>query len=169
MGGNGHKGSRTDVNRCNKHEWAQKYPLVSKFLRNQGVLAVLARKGTAIPSSANKKRDSLSTVSLVGEAGLEGFSWNPGLHRYPQRFPVSPSPPPTTRRTNGEKALSQSLRNAVVIPPFVRWVFNFSSHLFFCLGCDNLANSIATTHSLCIAQRTNVIDKSLQRCYAINK
>ena len=77
MGWNGHKGSRTDVNRCDKHEWAQKYPLVSKFLRNQGVLAVLTRKGTAIPSSANKKRDSLSTVSLVGEAGLESVLCQP--------------------------------------------------------------------------------------------
>ena len=55
----------------------EKYPLVSKVVGYQGVLAVLARIGTGDPSPTNKKRDSLSTVSLVGEAGLEGFTQNP--------------------------------------------------------------------------------------------
>ena len=49
----------------------QKYPLASIVLRNQGVLAILARIGTEKPSPTSKKRDSLEAVSLVREAGLE--------------------------------------------------------------------------------------------------
>ena len=62
------------ANRCNWRKENEKYPMISKSLGNHGVLAVLATKGTGNPSPTSKKRDSLSTVSLVREAGLEGFS-----------------------------------------------------------------------------------------------
>ena len=49
----------------------EKDPLGAKGIGLQGVLGVLAAKWTGNPSPTSKKRDSLSTVSLVGEAGLE--------------------------------------------------------------------------------------------------
>ena len=51
---------------------SKKDPLGSKLVGNQGVFSVLARIGTGNPSPTSKKRDDLSIVSLVGEAGLEG-------------------------------------------------------------------------------------------------
>ena len=65
------------ANRCKWRKENEKYPMISKSLGNHGVLAVLATKGTENPSPTTKKRDSLSTVSLVREAGLEGFSRPP--------------------------------------------------------------------------------------------
>ena len=93
--------------------------MVSKFLRNQGVLAVLARKGTAIPSSANKKRDSLSTVSLVGEAGLEAVLCKPTCHRSTGKGRCFSPIPSTTRRPDDQKALSQPLQKPAAIPLWV--------------------------------------------------
>ena len=71
------KRTATIANRCKWRKENEKYPMISKSLGNHGVLWLLATKGTGNPSPTTKKRDSLSTVSLVREAELEGFSWPP--------------------------------------------------------------------------------------------
>ena len=107
------------ASRCNRQKKTQKYPMGSKSIGIHGAFIVLTRNWTGDPSPANKKRDSLSTVSLVGEAGLESVLCQPTCDRSTGKGRYASPTPSTTRRPDDHKALLQILQKPAAIPLWV--------------------------------------------------